>query len=116
MKAIYFKETGNMQDVLQLGKFEIPQPKANEVRVKVLGSPINPSDIYFVSGTYRIKPVFPQKAGLEGAGVIEAVGKDVNLPVGSLVAFLQHGAWAEYNIIPEENLFVLPADFPLEKA
>lgn len=116
MKAIYFEKTGSLQDVLELGEFEKRQPGTNEVSVKVLASPVNPSDIYFVSGTYRIKPVLPQKAGLEGAGIIEAVGKNVDLKVGSLVAFLQDGAWAESNIITKENLFPLPSNFPLEKA
>lgn len=116
MKAIYFERTGELKDVLQLGERDKPQPQANEVRVKVLAAPINPADAFFVGGTYRFKPVFPQVAGLEGAGIVDAAGENTQLPVGSLVAFLQTGSWAEYIVVPEDALFVLPADFPVEKA
>jgi len=47
----------------------------------------------------RIKPEFPQIAGLEAAGVIESVGAGVTLKPGSRVAFLWLKTWAEYVIL-----------------
>ncbi|MBB6130168.1 quinone oxidoreductase family protein [Mucilaginibacter lappiensis] len=116
MKAIYFKETGDAKSVLLLKQFDKPSPKANQVVVKPLGSPINPSDFFFISGTYRLKPEFPQIAGMEGAGIIESIGEGVDLPVGTLVSFFSQNAWAEYVAVSKNDLLVLPSNFPVEKA
>ncbi len=116
MKALYFEQEGEALDVLQLKQTAIPEPGENEVRIKWLGSSINPADIFFIRGKYRFKPQFPQIAGLEGAGIIEKVGRNVQLTPGTLVAFLYKNAWAEYVIVPEYELSVLPENFPVEKA
>lgn len=116
MISIVFKTTGNPLDVLELMELPMPEPSENEVRVKVLASPINPADILFIQGQYRIKPTLPQTAGLEGAGIIDKVGSNVSLPVNTLIAFRHKNVWAEYAVIPVEKTTVLPSDFPLEKA
>jgi NADPH2:quinone reductase len=116
MKALYFEQTGDAQNVLSLKQFDKPTPQTNHVIVKLLAGNINPSDFFFISGTYRFKPEFPQIAGFEGAGVIDSVGNGVNLPVGTLVAFFSKNAWAEYATIPQEDVIVLPHDFPVDKA
>lgn len=116
MKALYFEREGEPLDVLQLKETTIPEPGENEVRVKWLGGTINPADVYFIRGKYRFKPQFPQIAGLEGAGIIDAVGKNVQHAPGTLVAFLFKNTWAEYVIVPEKELFVLQDTFPVEKA
>lgn len=116
MKAIYFEQTGDAQSVLSVKQFDKPTPKANQVIVKLLGSTINPADFFFISGTYRFKPEFPQIAGLEGAGIIDSVGEGVDLPVGTLVSFFSKNTWAEYAAIPKDDVMVLPPDFPVEKA
>lgn len=118
MKALIFNQTGDPKEVLSLSELERPIPKEHEVLIKVLASPINPSDSFFIQGTYRFKPEFPQVAGLEGAGMIEALGDNVHLPVGALVSFTSRGrgVWAEYIIAREEDIIILPNDFPVEKA
>jgi len=116
MKAIYFEQTGNAQSVLSIKEVDKPAPKANQVIIKLLGSPINPADFLFIAGSYRFKPEFPQIAGLEGAGIIDSVGDGVDLTVGSLVSFFSKNAWAEYVAVPKEELFVLPPEFPVDKA
>lgn len=116
MVSIIFKNTGNPKDVLEIMDLPLPEPAENEVRVKVLASPVNPADILFIQGKYRIKPILPQTAGLEGAGVIDKVGSNVSLPVNTLITFRHKNVWAEYAIIPVEKATVLPLDFPLEKA
>ncbi|HEY4788715.1 MAG TPA: zinc-dependent alcohol dehydrogenase family protein [Bacteroidales bacterium] len=116
MKAICFEKTGNPLEVLSLRDVNIPEPGTNEIRVKVLGGTINPADILFIQGSYRYKPEFPQIAGLEGAGIVDATGSNVKLKKGSLVAYTVRGVWADYAIIPENDAFVLPDNFPVEKA
>ncbi len=116
MKALIFNQAGEPGNVLSLADLSKPIPGIKEVLVKVIGSPIHPADTFFIRGTYRFKPEFPQIAGLEGAGIIEDIGSGVNLPLGALVAFDSRKAWADYVTVPEESVIVLPRDFPVEKA
>jgi len=116
MRAITFDQTGNPEEVLKMRNIPIPIPGKGEVRIKVLASPINPADNLFINGKYRIKPNFPQIAGLEGAGIIDQVGEGVSISPGTLAAFRHKNVWAEYAIVPEEKSIPLPEDFPVEKA
>lgn len=116
MKALIFNQTGNPVEVLSLEEIAKPAPAPDEVLIKVLASPINPSDSFFIQGTYRLKPEFPQIAGLEGAGRIEAAGHNVHLSEGTLVAFTFKGTWAEYVTVPADSVILLPKNFPVEKA
>ncbi len=116
MRAIVFNNTGEPGEVLGLAEVPVPEPGKNEVRIRVLASPLNPADILFVNGKYRIKPSFPQIAGLEGAGIIDELGENVNLPPATLVAFRHKNVWAEYTVIPIEKIIVLPNGFSIDKA
>lgn len=116
MKALIFNETGSPADVLSFEETAKPVPAPDEVLIKVIANPINPSDYFFIQGTYRFKPAFPQVAGLEGAGTIESAGSEVPLPLGALVAFSGLGAWAEYVVVKADAVILLPADFPITKA
>jgi NADPH:quinone reductase-like Zn-dependent oxidoreductase len=117
MKAIAFNKTGIPEEVLHVIGKEKPAPGAGEVLVKVLASPVNPADTFFIQGNYRFQPVFPDEiAGFEGAGIVESAGAGVSIPVGSLVAFFHRRAWAEYAVVPATELTLLPKNFPIEKA
>lgn len=116
MKILNFNQTGNPADVLTFTEKEKPVPGDNEVLIKVSCSPIQPADYFFINGTYRFKPKFPQTAGLEGAGIVEASGKNVPGVTGKLVAFDARGSWAEYVVVSKESIIVLPDDFPIAKA
>ncbi|MHB1688493.1 MAG: zinc-dependent alcohol dehydrogenase family protein [Ignavibacteriaceae bacterium] len=116
MKAIIFNNAGEPKDVLKYVDIAKPTPGPKEVLIKLLGSPIHPADIMFIQGKYRYKPEFPQTAGIEGAGIVEEKGIEVKIPKGSLVAFMYLKSWAEYIVVPEEELVILPPDYPMEKA
>src|SRR5258708_16455279 len=117
MSALAFNKTGVPEEGLQVIEKERPIPAAGEVLVKVLASPFNPADTFFIRGTYRFQPTFPDEiAGFEGAGIVESAGKDAAVPIGSLVAFFYRKTWAEYTVVPAAELAVLPGDFPIEKA
>src|SRR5258708_13379759 len=116
MSALAFNKTGVPEEGLQVIEKERPIPAAGEVLVKVLASPFNPADTFFIRGTYRFQPTFPDEiAGFEGAGIVESAGKDAAVPIGSLVAFFYRKTWAEYTVVPAAELAVLPGDFPIEK-
>ncbi len=116
MKAIIFNRTGLPEEVLSLEEIPVPEPGENEIRVRMLASPVNPADLLFIDGKYRIKPAFPQVAGLEGAGMVDKGGQNATIADGTLVAFRHKCAWAEYVVVPAEKATILPAGFPVEKA
>ncbi len=116
MKTLYFNEKGKAEEVLKLGEKPIPDLLANEVRVKVKASPINPADLMFIERVYRVEPVFPQTAGFEGVGTIADKNGNADFPDGSLVAFRHKNIWAEFANIPKEKIVLLPDSFSFEKA
>lgn len=116
MHSIFFNEKGDAEKVLHYGENSISPLSSNEIRVKVLASPINPADFMFIEKQYRLAPEFPQIAGFEGTGLILDNGGDKNFPLNSIVAFRHKNTWAELVNIPKEKLLLLPKDFPIAKA
>jgi NADPH:quinone reductase-like Zn-dependent oxidoreductase len=119
MKAIQFARHGEPKDVLEVTDKPLPEPGENEIRVRVLLSPINPSDLLYVRGHYSgVTPTFPAAVGFEGAGVVDALGPGVDqLAVGQRV-FAQNskgGNWADYAIIPAAKAYPAPEDIPDEQ-
>ena len=101
MRAIRAVRAGD-PSVLQLE--DIPKPKAGAgeavVRVHVAG--VNFADVYMRSGSARVPNPFPITLGLEGAGVVDAVGDGVTeVKAGDRVAYATRGAgsYAEYDAV-----------------
>ncbi|WP_417834270.1 quinone oxidoreductase family protein [Thalassospira xiamenensis] len=108
-KAFRFYETGS-SDVLRFEDVEIGAPGAGEVRLRQEAVGLNYIDIYFRSGVYPA-PSLPSGLGLEGSGVIEAVGDGVtDLAVGDRVAYAAQplGAYAEARVMPAKGLVKIP--------
>ncbi|MEG4392590.1 NADPH:quinone reductase [Microcoleus sp. BROC3] len=116
MKAAYYEQIGNAKDVLKIGEIDVPELGANEVLIKVHASGINPSDVKQRSGwgglTIRHPRVIPHN---DGAGVIEAVGKDVSPSrIGERVWIYEatlprpFGTAAEYAVVSSEKAVLLP--------
>jgi len=108
-KAMVCEKHGQPKDVLNLKELKISKVKDNEVLVKFLASPINPSDINQIEGVYPIKPRFKEfgaVGGNEGVAEVVAVGPKVqNLVVGDWVipdtkAF---GTWQTFAASPENE-------------
>jgi NADPH:quinone reductase-like Zn-dependent oxidoreductase len=78
VQALIFRETGDPGDVLRFEDIEEEvQPGAGEVLLRVLYSPINPSDLHMIRGRYGYQPLLPASPGGEGVGVILKVGDQV---------------------------------------
>jgi NADPH:quinone reductase-like Zn-dependent oxidoreductase len=116
MKTILFEQPGPPREVLRISEKTAPQPKAGEMLIKVLASPVNPSDISFVKGQYGLQPNLPSGAGFEGVGVVEAVGEGVSLSVGSRVSFNTVGAWSEYALVNQHSAMPIPDAIPDDMA
>lgn len=112
MKAVIFEKAGAPAEILEVKEVPLPEPKAGEVRMKVIASPVNPSDVMFVQNLYGIRPVFPSGAGFEGVGIVDAVGEGVSVPIGTRASFTSIGAWSEYAISQAKSIIPVPAEMP----
>jgi NADPH:quinone reductase-like Zn-dependent oxidoreductase len=112
MRAIVFNQTGDPQQVLQMDEIETPEPSDGQCLVKVIARPIEPADLAFIRGQYRIRPVLSQIAGLEGFGTVVRAALNAPFAVGARVAFRSPGTWAEFVAVPVERLIAVPSDIP----
>ena len=97
-------------EVLQWVDFEPGPPKSGEVLLRQEAVGLNFIDVYHRSGLYPL-PALPAVIGMEGAGVVQAVGEGVSeVAVGDRVAYagLPPGAYAEVRNIPAHRLVKLP--------
>jgi NADPH:quinone reductase-like Zn-dependent oxidoreductase len=122
MKAIVCERWGDPEQVLQVREVPAPlQPKAGEVRVRMLASPINPSDLLMVRGSYGRQPSLPCVPGFEGVGVVEDGSGLLAWRVkGKRVAVLNStstsGNWQEQVVIPARQAVPVPDDVSDEQA
>jgi NADPH:quinone reductase len=98
----------------------IPEPGHGEVRVRMICSPINPSDLLMVRGQYGRLPTLPATPGFEGAGIVEASGGGLlgRLRLGRRVAVLNDkgGTWQEQVIVSAKQAVPVSKDVPDEQA
>ncbi|MFZ4407563.1 MAG: quinone oxidoreductase family protein [Paracraurococcus sp.] len=94
-----------------------PGPKPGEVLIAQKAVGLNYIDVYFRTGLYKA-PSMPVTVGMEGAGVVEAVGEGVTeFAVGDRVAYAGAlGAYAEYRCAPAEKLVKIPEGISFEQA
>ena len=106
-RAIQVEAVGG-PEALTLCEVELPAPTSGELRIAVHACGVNFIDIYFRTGLYP-RPV-PFGCGLEGAGVVEAVGPDVrSFREGDRVAWASvPGSYAEHVIAPASSVVMVP--------
>jgi NADPH:quinone reductase len=108
MKAIQITQTGG-PEVMQLAEVSVPQPKSNEIVVKIKAAGVNFIDVYNREGRY--KAPLPLILGQEGAGTVIAIGSDSHgFSVGDPVAYTSVlGSYAEYAAVPADRLVKIPS-------
>jgi len=113
-----FHTPGPAHEVVALEPIEPQTPSEGEVRLRMRFAPINPADLNFISGTYGTKAQRPAVPGMEGCGVIEAVGPGADsLPVGRLAMPLRPlGCWAESIVLPARDVLCLPEELDARQA
>jgi NADPH:quinone reductase-like Zn-dependent oxidoreductase len=124
MKAVVYSNYGS-PDVLEIRDVKKPVPNDDQVLIKVRAASINPLDWHFMEGTPYImrigvglrKPKDP-RLGVDMAGQVEAVGKNVTLfKPGDEVFGGRNGAFAEYVCARADRAIVLkPANLTFEQA
>jgi NADPH2:quinone reductase len=115
MKVILVPRHGGAE-VLTLADLPVPQPKANEIVVKITAIGINFIDVYFREGRYPA--ALPFVDGQEAAGTVYAVGSDVkSWKAGDRVAYTSVlGSYAEYAVVPADRAVRIPEDVSDQQA
>lgn len=106
--VVRIHETGG-PEALRVERLDVGEPGPGEVRLRQTAIGLNFIDTYHRSGLYPLDRL-PAVIGSEGAGVVEAVGPEVDSPrVGDRVAYaLSLGAYASRRLITAEKLVALP--------
>jgi NADPH:quinone reductase len=106
---IVMTEPGPPQ-VLRFETHELAAPGPGEVLLRQTAIGLNYIDIQHRTGRYKL-PQYPSPIGLEGAGVVEAIGRDVaDVKPGDRVAYCSGpiGAYADRRLVPAHRLVALP--------
>ena len=118
-RAVQFQSFGEPAEVLKCLQIPEASPQHGEVRVRMLASPINPSDLMTIRGVYGQKPSLPAVPGYEGVGIVESGGGLFGRFLrGKRVAVLNRtgGNWAEFAVLPAKQCIPLPATLAVEQA
>ncbi|MEF2292132.1 zinc-dependent alcohol dehydrogenase family protein [Virgibacillus dokdonensis] len=112
--CVKFCEFGAPTRVLQVGNQYLSPPAADEVLVRMLARPINPSDLIPIRGSYAHRISLPNIPGYEGVGIIEEVGEAVSKQlVGMRVLPLRgEGTWQEFVQTKKEYVVPIPDAIP----
>jgi NADPH2:quinone reductase len=96
-------------EVLQLAQVEVGEPGPGEIRIRHHACGLNFIDVYQRTGLYQ-NPL-PLMLGMEGAGVVEAVGDGVtHLEPGDRAAYASNppGGYSELRVMPARTVVRLP--------
>src|SRR2546427_9584713 len=101
-QVVRIHEYGNA-DVLRIDDIDVPAPAADEIQIRVKAIGLNRAEVMFRNGAYLQEAQFPSRLGYEAAGVVEALGNDVNgFAIGdavSVVPPLDIARWGTYGEI-----------------
>jgi NADPH:quinone reductase len=117
MKALYL----TAPEKLEIVDIPMPKPKKGEVLVKMAFSPINPSDLAFLTGNYGLKKPYPVVPGLEGSGIVVENGGGIygkmllNKKVACVASPKYDGTWAEYMVTDAAKCIGLKKNVPPEQ-
>jgi len=109
MKAIVARQWCEPRGLV-MEEMDRPEPKDDQVVIKVRSAALNFPDILLIAGKYQVKPPLPFSPGLEVAGTIDSVGPGVTgfAPGQRVLAQLSMGGFAEFAAAPVESVQAIP--------
>jgi NADPH:quinone reductase-like Zn-dependent oxidoreductase len=118
VKQVLIDRYGTPSDVARCADVpDVGEPAADEVVFDVLAFPINPADMWFCRGSYRLKPPLPATPGAECVGRVTAVGPAVtHVKTGDLVINLQRENWTQRRKVKGDDAIPLPPGIDLKQA
>ncbi|RYF73431.1 MAG: alcohol dehydrogenase, partial [Comamonadaceae bacterium] len=122
MKAVRLDAPGG-PEVLKFVDLPVPSPGPGEVRVRAEAIGAGGPDVLIRNGTYKWMPPMPATPGNELAGVVDAVGPEVDpARIGQRVLVsarelpVRGGCYAQYICVPEWAPFELPESIAFDAA
>ncbi|KAJ0021720.1 hypothetical protein Pint_32261 [Pistacia integerrima] len=118
-KAVVYEREGPPDAVTKVIDLPPVEVKQNDVCVKMLAAPINPSDINRIQGVYPVRPQVPAIGGYEGVGEVYSVGSEVaGLLPGDWVipSPPSSGTWQTYVVKDQSVWHKINKDSPMEYA
>jgi NADPH2:quinone reductase len=115
-RAIQIAATGG-PDVLQIADVAVGEPGPGEIRIRHQACGLNFIDVYHRTGLYPLK--LPHGIGMEGAGIVEAVGEGVtHLKAGDRAAYASNppGSYSEVRVMPAKTVCKLPEGIGFDTA
>src|SRR5262245_23520983 len=118
MKQVLLDSYGVPEDVARCAEVpDVGPPAPDEVVFDVLLFPINPADVWFCKGSYRLKPPLPATPGAEWIGRATLVGSGVShVKAGDLVINLQRENWTQKRKVKGDDVIPVPAGLDLKQA
>ena len=118
MKQVQLAAYGIPEQVVRCVEVpDVGSPGPGEVVFDIIAFPINPADISFCSGGYRLRPPLPATPGAECIGRITAVGAGVDhVKPGDHVINLQRENWAQRRRVNAADVIAIPPQIPLRQA
>ena len=118
MKKVEITDYGAPEAVAHcIEVLDVGAPAPGEIVFDVLAFPINPADISFCRGSYRLRPPLPATPGAECVGRVVTVGAGVNdIRPGDLVANMQRENWVQRRRISAEDALPLPSGLDIKQA
>ena len=110
MKAIRVHEFGG-PEVMRVEDVADPQAGAGQVVVRVVAAGVNPVDAYIRSGLHAQRPALPYTPGIDGAGIVVAVGEGVErvkVDDRVYIAGSLGGVYAELALCDQSQVYLLP--------
>jgi NADPH:quinone reductase len=107
-KAVQIRQHGGPEQ-MELVDVQVGNPAAGEIRIRHQAVGLNFIDVYQRTGLYQLP--LPATLGMEGAGIVEAVGEGVtHLKAGDRAAYASHppGSYSEVRVMPARNVCKLP--------
>jgi trans-2-enoyl-CoA reductase len=118
VKQVLIDRYGAPEEVARCAEVpDVGAPAAGEVVFDVLAFPINPADVSFCRGTYRLRPTLPATPGAECVGRVTAVGPGVtHVKPGDLVINLQRENWSQRRRVRADDVIAIPPGMDLHQA
>ncbi|WCJ41128.1 Enoyl-[acyl-carrier-protein] reductase mitochondrial [Euphorbia peplus] len=117
--AIIYDQQGPPDSVTRLVEMPPVEVKENDVCVKMLAAPINPSDINRIEGVYPMRPQVPAVGGYEGVGEVHSVGsgvKDISPGDWVIPSPPSFGTWQTYIVQDQSVWHKINKESPMEYA
>ena len=117
MLAVVVNEINKLSSI-EVREIEPPQPESHQVLIESMAAALNFPDLLQIRGKYQIVPATPFVPGKEAAGVVIAVGTDVeHIQLGNRVLVeVDYGAFAEQVAADAQRTFVLPDEIEMPTA